>query len=316
MKLSLIAASAFAALLFVPLFSNADDTASKTTRLLPELAKIAHKDGDNVFSICEICDGESETAVIRENIRCHNTYSVAKLFACTTLGILEDQGKLDIDELVFPILEDKFPEGFDPKWRDVKISDVIRQRAGFGAGVNPLDIDADNAATWDRDFLKIVLSQRLEHEPGTHYQYTDAAFYLASRIATAKTGETIDKIMIRELLEPLHFAEYAFSTDPEGYPIAATGMYISTEDMAKLGQLYVQDGVYDGKQILSKRFVDEAFERTFELYPLDDVGNAYGKGGMNGQMLYMNRKTKRVVAIHSYQADVDAFVSYLLEHDK
>ena len=317
MKISLTATFAtFAAFLLLPLCSNADDATTKTKRLLPELVKIAREDGDKVFSICEICDGESETAVVRENIRCHNTYSIAKLFTCTTLGILEDQGKLDIDEKIFPILQDKFPEGFDPKWRDVKLSDVIRHRTGFGSSSNALDIDAVNSATWDRDFLKIVLSQKLECEPGTEYHYTDATFYLAARFATAKVGESLDKIMIRELLEPLEFAEYAFSTDPEGYPIAATGMYISTEDMAKLGLLYVQDGVYKGKRILSKRFVDEAFERTFELYPLGDEGVAFGKGGMNGQMLYMNRKTKRVVAIHSYLANIDAFVEFLLERDK
>ncbi len=317
MKKILLAASvAFASFLFLPLRSNADDATTKTTRLLPELVRIAHEDGDKVFSICEICDGESETAVIRENIRCHNAYSIAKLFTCTTLGILEDQGKLDIDEKIYPILQDKFPEGFDPKWRDVKLSDVIRHRTGFGPNSNPLDIDAVDASTWNRDFLNIVLSQKLEYEPGTEYHYTDATFYLAARVATAKVGESLDKIMIRELLEPLEFAEYAFSADPEGYPIAATGLYTSTEDMAKLGLLYVQDGVYKGKRILSKRFVDEAFERTFELYPLGDEGVAFGKGGMNGQMLYMNRKTKRVVAIHSYRANIDAFVEFLIERDK
>ena len=294
----------------------ADDGVSNQDRkFLPELVNIAKEDGSKIYSICEICNGVSETAFIRESSRCHNTYSVAKLFVVTTLGILEDQGKLDIDEPVYPIFEKKFPKDFDPKWRQVKISDVIRHRIGFGqAGF--LDIDAENAATWpNRDFLSILLSCPLQYEPGEKFVYTDAAFYLASRIVSEKSGERLSDFMIRELLEPLKFAEYAFSTCPEGYPIGATGMYISTEDMAKLGLLYVQRGVYDGRRILSERFVDEAFDRTFELFPIGDTGDAFLKGGMAGQLLYMNRKTKRVVAVHSFNGDIDAIIRFLTEND-
>lgn len=292
-----------------------DAPETKDGFLLPELEKIAHEDGDKIFTICEIYNGESRVAVIRPNIRCHNTYSIAKLFTVATLGIMEDKGLLDIDEPVYPILKDKFPENFDPKWRDVKISDVIRHRTGFGvAGM--LDIDAADSSKWPRDFLNILLSSELKYKPGEKYVYTDATFYLASRIASEKSGEKLNEFMIRELLDPLEFEEYAFSTDPEGYPIGATGMYISTEDMAKLGLVFVQDGVYKGKQILSKRFVDEAFDRTFELYPIGDEGVAFTKGGMNGQSLYMNRKTKRVVAVHSYLGDTDAILEFLLKNDK
>ena len=156
----------------------------------------------------------------------------------------------------------------------------------------------------------------MPNEPGAKFCYTDAAFYLASRVVSEKTGEKLDDFMVRELLEPLRFSEYAFSTDPEGYPIGATGMYISTSDMAKLGQMYVQDGVYDGKRILSKEVVDEAFARGFELNQVDKDGNSFVKGGMNGQLLYMNRKTKRVVALHSFGSDTDAFIKFLVENDK
>lgn len=283
--------------------------------LLPALEKIAHDDGDNIFTICEIYNGESRTAIIRPNIRCHNTYSIAKLFTVAALGVMEDKGILDIDEPIYPILKDYFPEDFDQKWRDVKISDVIRHRTGFGRP-GFLDIDAEDSSVWPRDFLNILLTTDLKYAPGEQFVYTDATFYLASRIATAKSGEKLNEFMVRELLEPMRFKEYAFSTDPEGYPIAATGMYIATEDMAKLGLLFVQDGVYDGKQLLSKRFVDEAFDRTFELYPVGDEGVAFTKGGYLGQLLYMNRKTKRVVALHSYNGDCDAILEYLVEHDK
>ncbi len=317
MKLSKITAVAFClAVLASPcLFSQEQPESPQYERFLPDLVKIAQEDGCKMYNIVEIINGESQTAVIRDEIRCHNTYSIAKLFTVTALGILEDQGKLDIDNPIFPIFEKKFPKDFDPKWRQVKISDVIRHRTGFGT--DDLDIDSNRASEWqDRDFLNIVLSQPLQYEPGTKYVYTDSTFYLASCLVTEITGEPLSVFMIRELLEPLQFDEYAFSTDPVGRPIGATGMYISTYDMAKLGQLYVQDGVYNGKRILSKHFVDEAFDRTFELYPVGDAGVAFAKGGMNGQYLYMNRKTKRVIAIHSFRGNIGAITDYLIQHDK
>ncbi|MDO5309026.1 MAG: serine hydrolase domain-containing protein [Planctomycetia bacterium] len=284
--------------------------------LLPALEKIARDDGDHIFTITEIYKGQSRSVEIREGMRCHNSYSIAKLFTVVTIGIMEDKGLLDVDDPVFPILEKEFPDTFDPKWRDVKISDVLRHRVGYGvAGF--LDIDAQNASTWkERDFLKIALGEPLEFKPGEKFVYTDAAFYVAACIGGQVAGEKFNEFMVRELLEPLEFAEYAFSTDPQGRPIGATGLYISTEDMAKLGEMLVNDGEYHGRRILSKEFVDKAFARTFELYPVGKQGVAFTKGGMNGQILYMNRATKRVVAAHSYHGDVDAILKYLEEHDR
>ena len=291
------------------------DAQKKSFPLLDGLSDIARSDDCRVYNICEIDNGVSQTAVIRPAIRCHNTYSVAKLFVVTALGILEDRGLLDTEELVFPIFKDRFPEGYDPKWERVKVSDVIKHRFGLENGI--LDIDSENSADWPTtDFLSIVLSAPLKYEPGEKFVYSDAAYYLLSRIVTEKTGKKFDEFLREELLVPMKFAEYAFSTCPQGYPIGATGMYISTDDMAKLGQLYVDRGVYGGKRYISERFVDKVFDREFELSRLDESGSAYAKGGMNGQLLYVNRKTKRVIAIHSFRGDIDRMMKYLLEFDR
>ena len=229
--------------------------------------------------------------------------------------MLQDRGVLDVDDPVFPIFEAKFPENFDPKWRDVKISDAMTHRVGFGRGF--LDIDAENPNDWaSQDYLRLVLERPLKYKPGEKSVYSDAAFYLVSRIVSEKTGERLDDFLIREALAPMKFAEAAFSKCPQGFPMGATGMYISTEDMAKLGVMYVQRGVYDGKRILSEAAVDEVLKRGFELHPVGDSGFAFGKGGMRGQFLYINRKTKRVVAIHSCDANLDEILGYLAENDR
>ncbi len=288
------------------------DAASKP--MFEKLVELAEKDG-RVYAICEVCDGVSRTKQVRPASRSQNTYSVAKLFAVTAVMILQDRGVLDVDDPVFPIFEAKFPENFDPKWRDVKISDVMTHRVGFGRGF--LDIDAENPNDWaSQDYLRLVLERPLKYKPGEKSVYSDAAFYLVSRIVSEKTGERLDDFLIREVLAPAKFAECAFAKCPQGFPMGATGMYISTEDMAKLGVMYVQRGVYDGKRILSEAAVDEVLKRGFELHPVGDSGFAFGKGGMRGQFLDINRKTKRVVAIHSCDANLDEILGYLAENDR
>lgn len=277
------------------------------------LALLLQRAKGNVYSICEIKDGVSRTVEIVPATRCHNTYSVAKLFCVTAVGILEDRGALNTEERVYPIFKDQFPQNFDPKWERVTVADVMKHQFGTEAGF--LDIDAENSTSWPTDdFLAIVLSRPLKYEPGEKEVYSDAAYYLISRLVTEKCGERLDDFLIKELLAPMKFAEYAFSKCPRGYPIGATGMYISTEDMAKLGQLYVQRGVWEGRRILSERFVEKVFDRQFELHSVGDF--AYAKGGMNGQLLYLNRKTKRVVAIHSFQGNIGELLETIIEHDR
>ncbi len=279
------------------------------------LVEVAEKSVNPVYAVCVIENGVPRTAYFQPATRCHNCYSVAKLFTVTMIGILEDRGIIDTEERVYPILKDYFPDGYDRRWEKVKVSDLIKHRAGFCGGF--LDIDAQDMRTWGTDdFLALALARPMDNDPGTKSVYSDAVFYLLSRIITEKTGEKLDDLMIRELLQPLHFEEYAFSKCPFGYPMGATGLYLSTEDMAKLGQLYLQKGVFDGKRILSERFVEKAFERGFELYPSGPSGTAFSKGGMNGQFLYMNRATGRVVAIHSFNGNLDEMLDYIYANDK
>ena len=279
------------------------------------LAAIARVDENPVYSICVMKNDAVDTRYFQPSTRCHNCYSIAKLFTVTAIGILEDRGLLTTEDEIYPLFQDQFPPNFDPKWKDVRIRDVITHRIGFQKGF--LDIDVENMRTWESDdFLGLVLSHPIEYPPGTRFVYSDAAFYLASRVFSAVSGEKLDDFLVRELANPLGFAEFAFSKCPEGYPMGATGLYLSTEDVAKLGRLYVQNGNWEGKQILSESFVEKAFRDQFELYPMGDSGNAYRKGGMNGQLLYMNRKTGTVCAIHSFCGNLKKLEEFLLENDR
>ena len=299
-------------IIFAPL--TAEESVNTAADLANGLAAIAVEDENPVYSICVIKDGMTETRYFQPSTRCHNCYSIAKLFTVTAIGILEDRGVLSTDDTVYPIFQNQFPEEFDPKWKEVRICDVITHRIGFQNAF--LDIDVENMRSWKNDdFLNLVLSHPIIYSPGTKYVYSDAAFYLASRIVTAKSGEKLDDFLIREIANPLNFSEFAYSKCPKGYPMGATGLYLSTEDVAKLGTLYLQNGKWEGRQIISEKFVKKAFENQFELYRLAGFEDAFTKGGMNGQLLYINRKTGTSCAIHSFCGNLDKLKLFLREND-
>lgn len=301
-------------------FAQAESTAQTENAdepfaILESLCELAKSEQMCVYAISEIHNGQQRTVQIQPASRCQNIYSVAKPFVVTAIGMLEDEGKIDTEDLVYPIFEKQFPSEYDAKWKRVKVSDVMRHRAGWDRP-GFLDIDAEDPRTWSsEDFLQIVLSAPLAHEPGEQSVYSDAAFYLLSRVVSEKSGQRLDDFLRQKLFRPMKFAEYAFSTCPDGYPMGATGLYISAEDMAKLGQLYVQRGVYDGKRLLSERFVDKVLARGFEFHPVNHA-HAYGKGGMNGQFLYFNMDTGRVIAIQSFGADIDQMLKRIVEMDQ
>lgn len=270
--------------------------------MLEEIVKLINNEKINTYAVCVIENGKEEYAEIKHTDNCHNCYSVAKAFTVTAAGLLFDDGLLDVDELVYPVLKDEFPAGYDKKWERVKLSDVMRHRAGFGrAGL--LDIDVEDVAAYGtKNYLKYVLSQPLAYEPGETWVYTDAAFYLVSRFLSKKCGRRIDDLLLERIMSPMDYTEVAFSKCPYGYPMGGTGLYITTRDMAKLGLLYLNGGVYNGKRLLSEKFVNTVLSRGFELCGVG-VDGAYAKGGYQGQMLYFNTKTNRVIAYHSTDAE-------------
>ncbi len=283
---------------------NTEIPESTGSERLDRIRKAVTERGWCVYSVCEIKDGVSRTVKIVPASNCHDSYSVAKAFVVTAVGILEDRGLLSTEEKVYPIFREKFREGFDQKWQDVTIDHVLRHMTGFECGF--LDIDWEDVRAYPTDdYLDMVLNHPLKYEPGTTYVYSDAAYYLLSRIITAKCGERLDDFLCRELFSPMHFAEFAFSKCPCGYPMGATGLYISTEDMAKLGQLYLQNGVWEGRQILSEQFVKKALGR----YEFRSAYGGYAKGGMYGQNLYLDPVRHLVIAFHGFKISIEEMMA-------
>ncbi len=267
------------------------------SKFLEEFAACAADRGLNLFSVTEIKDGVSETLQLVPTNLLQNTYSVAKAFTVTAIGLLYDKGLVDTSEVIVDILGDECPEYADKRWEKVTVDMALTHRIGLPGG--SLDIDANDPLTFGQDYLKYTLNIPFESDPGTQYRYTDAAFYLLARVVDKRAGAKTDDFLWRELFSPLSFREVAWSHCPMGHPMGATGLYICCADMAKLGWLYHQNGVWEGKRILSEKWVNIVRERGYELRPTD-IGKSYGKGGMFGQWMLIVPESDRVAAWQGY----------------
>lgn len=263
----------------------------------------AREAGLNVYFIAE---GDSEGNIRKQTCvpanPCCNGYSMAKAFTVTAIGMMYDRGLLTPETRVADILGEYIPSDADPKWQKVTLHNLMLHYVGYDQS-NLLDIDAQDATQYgSTDYLKLAFSAPLPHEPGTVHKYTDAAYYILSRVVAKVGGVEMAEMLRPIFMETMKFKEYAWSVCPQGYAMGATGLYLRTEDVVKLGILYLRRGDWFGTRIISEEWVDIVLKNGYEL---KDKGNGwYGKGGMRGQMLTFNPERGIAVAWHSYEKKV------------
>ena len=246
---------------------------------------------DAVMRECGI-DPMYDAALIRDDTiyfwrspNCNNAnngHSTTKLFIDSCVGLLSDRGLLDVHAPVTSFFSrDTLPAAMDPQWDRVTVHDAMRHRMGIEEVPYGVDEDRDIEKIGD-DFLGYVFSLALPYPPGAHYRYSDAAYYLLSRIIASVSGEKCQEFLYQNLLKPLGFRQWATAVCPAGHMIGGGGFFTRADDMAKLPYVYANGGVYDGQRILSERWIRQAMENN---YALDEHGRtgAYYKTGSRGQ---------------------------------
>lgn len=252
-----------------------------------------------------LCVGDKDynikkEVIIPSNPTC-NCYSIAKTFTVLALGILFDKGLLSMDMYIIDILKKYVPNDIDEKWKKVTVEDAILHKVGFNKGL--LDIDVEDASKYKTyDYLDIIFKTKLEYNPGEVYQYTDASYYLLSRVVSEISGVDLLDFLRPILMKKMKFKELAWSKCPNGYSIGATGLYLRTEDMIKLGILFLNKGKWKEERIVSNEWINKVILNEYEFKKLKD--NWYVKEGMRGQILMFNFELNKVIACHSFDDDI------------
>ncbi len=277
--------------------------------LLDKLAAYVRSQGWNTYSVSvAVGDKEPETVELIPANPCQDIYSGAKAYAMTGIGLLFDKGLLSVDEKICDIFADELPSGMDERWLKCTVDMALRHRLGLPGGF--LDIDCQDPRTFGEDYLEFMFKTPLVYEPDCFELYSDGAYYLLSRIVTKKTGTPLDDFLRKELLYKLGFIEIAMSHCPLGHAIGATGLYVRSNDNVKLGQLYLNRGLYRGERLLSEKWIDLALEREY-CFEWDKDHLIYFKGGMHGQKIVVAPGLNAALCMQSYGANGDLFVEFI-----
>jgi CubicO group peptidase (beta-lactamase class C family) len=202
--------------------------------------------------------------------RQHLLYSLSKSFTSTAAGMAVDEGKLSLDDPVLKFFPDDAPAEVSPNLAAMRVRHLLMMGGGHSSEPEWKDPDGN----WARAFL----AAPVEHEPGTHFLYNTAGTYMVSAIVKKATGQDIVEYLGPRLFAPLGIADPRTERCPRGIPVGGTGMYLTTNDIAKLGQLYLQKGVWQGKRLLSEAYVAEATSKRISngTNPEDDWQQGYG----------------------------------------
>jgi CubicO group peptidase (beta-lactamase class C family) len=183
----------------------------------------------------------------------HMLYSLSKSFTSTAIGIAIDEGLLRIDDAVLTFFPDDSPDQPSDNLRAMTVKHLLTMNTGHHE-------DTTNAV-WrgeDDNWPRAFLSLPVEHEPGSWFVYNTAATYMLSAIITRLTGETLVEYLRPRLFDPLGIKDPTWDADPLGRSVGGSGLHITTEDIARFGQLYLQKGQWEGQQIVSETWIDEA----------------------------------------------------------
>lgn len=240
----------------------------------------------------------------------NNVYSVTKSVTALVVGILRERCLIDpFYETVGDCLGEEISPSLCEAWGKIKLCHLLTHTTGFDHDC--LDIDNNDSVQWGTtDYLGRVLQCPLVYAAGSKMVYCDANYYLLSRCIAARTGITLQEWAQREIFKPLGIIGAAWSVCPDGYAIGATGLFLTVEDMLKIGIMLLQRGAYLGHKIVSPEWIDEV---TKKRVCTDQSGRDwYGLGfwarsdtaafmanGMLGQLIYISPKTSLVVVWQS-----------------
>ena len=201
----------------------------------------------------------------------HQLYSLSKSITATAIGMLVDEGLLSIDEALCDIFYDKAPERADlPAYRM-----TVRHLLNMSTGSLFNESGSAMGADWERDFLRAGT----KFEPGTAFDYNSMNTYMLAAIVRRKTGETLTDYLKPRLYEPLGISEYYWETCPNGTEKGGWGLSLTPESVAKIGQLYLNKGVWNTPQgerrLLSAEWVKAATRPQIDT-PKGEITFGYG----------------------------------------
>ena len=257
----------------------------------------------------------------------HTLYSLSKSFTSTAVGLAVGEGKLRLEDRVIGFFPDELPSNVSSNLAAMQVKHLLMM--GSGHGSEALFGSGFSITNRTQNWVRTILSRPVEFPPGSHFTYNNGATYLLSAIVRKVTGQTVLDYLTPRLFAPLGIEDADWEQSPQGINSGGFGLRVKTEDIAKLGQLYLQKGVWKGRRILSKEWVQAATSLQISNAPAGDPTKAqtsdwaqgygyqfwrcrhgaYRGDGASGQYCLVLPEQDAVIAITAETADMQAVLN-------
>lgn len=249
----------------------------------------------------------------------HELYSLSKSFTSMAVGMAIAEGKLSVDDEVLKFFPESAPAEPSRNLQSMRVRDLLCMSTGHQT--------EPRLPASDQPWVKTFLTHDVPHKPGAHFMYNTPATYMLSAIVQKQTGEKVLDFLRPRLFDPLGIDDPNWGSCPSGITLGGYGLNVRTEDIARFGQLCLQQGQWNGKQLLPAEWVSQATSRQVSngSNPKSDWDQGYGfqfwrcrhdcfRGdGAFGQYCIVMPKQHAVLAITSGVKDMEAVLNLVWE---
>ena len=257
----------------------------------------------------------------------HTLYSTSKSFTASAIGFAVSEGKLTVNDKVISFFPEDLPTVISPNLAELKVKDLLSMSVGHEKEPSTIVATSNN---WVRDFLNTPI----KYQPGTKFLYNSPATYMLSAIVQKVTGQKVIDYLKPRLFDPLGINGMDWEIDPKGINTGGWGLRLKTEDMAKFGQLFLQKGKWNGKQILPASWVEEASTMKIMQDPNANQArkdssdwlqgycyqmwrcrnNGFRADGANGQFIIVLPEKDAVIAITAEAPDMQGEINLIWKY--
>lgn len=183
----------------------------------------------------------------------HTLYSLSKSFTSTAVGLAVKEGKFKVTDKVISFFPEHLPAQVSDNLAKMEVQHLLTMSTGHDKDTIPI-MRQNSPASWMKSFLSVPVV----HDPGTHFLYNTGATYMLGAVVYKTTRLTLTDYLTPRLYKPLGITKADWEKSPEGLNLGGYGLRVTTEDIARFGQMYLQKGKWNGKEILPEAWIQEA----------------------------------------------------------
>lgn len=198
-------------------------------------------------------------------------HSISKSLTSLAVGIAVGEDKIRLDDTLADYFPNELPAARDPRVDRVRVRDLLTMSA---SSAETSAAFVNTPGNWRTHYLGLPLPAN----PGEYFSYDTGATYMLSCIVTKTTGENVHSLLRSRVFNPMGFGETSWLEDREGNNTGGWGCSMAPTDMTKIGRLLLNNGEWEGRQLVPEAYLRQALSKQIDTYRNPGMGWPYGYG--------------------------------------